>query len=462
MESSKSIRGKAYFVGICGIGMSALAGSFKESGWYVEGSDKAFLPPASDLLKELKIPLKKGYFKENVPEDFDCYVIGNSISSSNEEGRCIIESKKPYYSMSEALNKFFLYKKRVILVTGTHGKTTISSAIGYMLKEIGLSAGYFVGGILKNTMRSYSTGNEFYVVEGDEYETAFFDKRPKFFHFLPEILIINSIEFDHADFYTDIEHIKEAFLELIKRNPTSKILCSSEWGHLKDVVKKSDREVIWYGRGEESLWKPKGFRNGEFLFETSKGKILLKNRYLIGMHNASNLSAVLATVDLLGIELKRVLKVMEGFKGIRRRQEFVGEVKGIKIYDDFAHHPTAVSETIKAFRTSFPESRIICVFEPRTHSSRRKVFEKEYISSLMNAHVVFLLPVYEGSTLKTDEVLSVNNIVNFLRNKGKFAELLDDYDDIIKIKKELRENDIVVFMSSGDMKGMPYSLKNAI
>ncbi len=308
---------KVYLVGICGIGMSALAGMFKESGWHVEGSDKAFFPPASDLLNELKIPLKRGYSKENVPENFDCYVIGNSISSTNEEARHIIESGKPYTSMPEALNNFFLKNKRVILVTGTHGKTTVSSAIGWMLKELGLSAGFFVGGILKNTNRSFSIGEEFYAVEGDEYETSFFDKKPKFFHFSPEILLINSLEFDHADIYKDINHLKGTFLELITRNSSTKILCSSEWEHLKDMVRRSGRDVLWFGRGEESLYKPVEVKNGEFIFETPNGRIVVKNRYLIGMHNASNFSAVIAVAALLGLDLNRVVSAMEEFKGVR-------------------------------------------------------------------------------------------------------------------------------------------------
>jgi len=461
LEKRESIK-KAYLVGICGIGMSALAGMLKESGWYVEGSDKAFLPPASDLLNQLKIPLKKGYSKENVPENFDCYIIGNSVSSSNEEAKYIIETNKYFTSMPEALNRFFLRGKRVILVTGTHGKTTLSSSIGWMLKEMGFSAGFFVGGILKNTFRSYSLGEEFYVVEGDEYDTAFFDKKPKFFHFSPEILIINSLEFDHVDIYRDVEQIKETFLELINRNPHSKILCSSEWDHLKDVIKRSGREVIWYGRGGESRYKPLEFKNGVFLFDTPQGKIVLKNKYLIGMHNASNLSGLLACADVLGLDLKKVVSVMERFEGVRRRQEFVGEVRGIKIYDDFAHHPTAVAETIKAFRITYPENRIVCIFEPRTNSSRRKVFENEYISSLGLADIVFLLPVYGSSNLNKYEVLSEDFIVTSLKMNGKTAEILNGYNDIFKIRSYLVEGDVVVFMSSGDLNGMPNSLLKAL
>lgn len=461
MEKSEFIK-KAYLVGICGIGMSALAGMLKEAGWYVEGSDKAFLPPASDLLNELQIPLKKGYSKDNVPENFDCYIIGNSISSSNEEARYIIETSKPFTSMPEALNRFFLKGKRVILVTGTHGKTTLSSAIGWMLKEMGFSAGFFVGGILKNTLRSYSLGKEFYVVEGDEYDTAFFDKRPKFFHFSPEILILNSLEFDHADIYRDVEQIKETFLELINRNPSSKILCSSEWGHLKDVVKNSGREVVWYGRKEESKYKPVEFKKGELLFDTPAGRITLKNENLMGMHNASNISGLLACADILGLDLKEVASVMERFKGVRRRQELIGEAEGIRVYDDFAHHPTAVAETLKAFRFIYPENRLVCVFEPRTHSSRRRLFEKDYVSALELADLVFLLPVYGGSNLKKDEVLSEDFIVTSIKMKGKIAELLNGYNDISTIKEYLRPQDIVVFMSSGDLNGMPYSLLKAI
>jgi len=461
LEENNPIK-KAYLLGICGIGMSGLAGMLKESGWYVEGSDRVFLPPALDLLNELNIPLKKGYSKENVPENFDCYIIGNSISSSNEEARYIIETNKPFTSMPEALNNFFLRGKKIILITGTHGKTTLSSVIGWMLKEIGLSVGFFVGGILKNTSRSYSLGEEFYVVEGDEYDTAFFDKSPKFFHFSPEILIINSLEFDHADIYKNIDQIKETFLELIKRNPAAKIICSSEWEHLREVVQRSGRNVIWYGRGEESMYKPIEVKNGEFLFDTPKGRILLKNGYLIGMHNASNLSGMLACADILGLDLNKVASVMEEFKGVRRRQEFVGEVRGIKIYDDFAHHPTAVAETIKAFRSIYPENRIVCIFEPRTNSSRKKIFEKDYVYALGHADLVFLLPVYGSSNLKKDEVLSEYFIITSLKNEGKIAEILDGYDDIFKIKPLLKENDVVIFMSSGDMNGMPYSLLKAL
>jgi UDP-N-acetylmuramate: L-alanyl-gamma-D-glutamyl-meso-diaminopimelate ligase len=231
---------------------------------------------------------------------------------------------------------------------------------------------------------------------------------------------------------------------------------------LKDVIKRSGREVIWYGRGGESRYKPLEFKNGVFLFDTPEGKIVLKNKYLIGMHNASNLSGLLACADVLGLDLKKVVSVMERFEGVRRRQEFVGEVRGIKIYDDFAHHPTAVAETIKAFRVTYPGSRIVCVFEPRTNSSRRRVFEKDYISAFGHADIVFLLPVYGSLNTKKDEVLSENFIITSIKNKGKIAEILNGYNDIFKIKARLREKDVVVFMSSGDMNGMPYSLLNAL
>lgn len=442
--------------------MSALAGMFHEDGWSVEGSDRVFHPPASELLKSLKIPLKDGYRKENVPMDCEIYVIGNSISANNEEARFIIERGFPYLSMAEALQRYFLNGKRIILVTGTHGKTTTTSIIGWGLRALGFSAGYFVGGILKNTGKSYSTGNDFYVVEGDEYETAFFDRSPKFLHFKPEIIIINSLEFDHADFYRSIEEVKSAFRELIRKNPSSKLFCCEGWRFLHEIIQELDAEVEWYGPGERSFWKPLSWGNGEFLFETPLGKISVKNRYLSGRHNASNLSAFLAVAHFLKIDIEKASSVLGEFQGVRRRQEFIAEVNGIKIYDDFAHHPTAVSVTLDAFREIFPERRLIVVFEPRTHSSRRKVFEDDFISAFSRGDVLFFLPVYGASSLSPGEVLSLERMVEILRKRGKSAILLDGYGDVSKIVEHLERGDVVIFMSSGDMNGMPVRLANAL
>ncbi|HLG20392.1 MAG TPA: Mur ligase family protein, partial [Bdellovibrionota bacterium] len=346
-----------HLMGIGGTGMVSLAGMFQETGWNVRGSDSKIYPPTSTELERLKIPVAEGYKPENLQPPPDLVIVGNVVSRGNPEVEALLKTSIPYTSMAQALAKYFLEGRRSVVVAGTHGKTTTTSLLAWILLKGGRDPGLFVGGMPKNFGQGYRIGSgEPFVVEGDEYDTAFFEKSPKFLHYTPQDVIITSIEFDHADIYRDLDHVIEQFEKLVALLPKEGTLLA--WGG-SDTVKKicskrKDGEPQYYGCDSCHDWRALDTRvtsTGTAFDVEYQGKILTHiESPLLGKHNVLNAVAAIGMATKLGVNPEDSLKAVSTFEGIRRRQEFLGEARGVRVYDDFAHHPTAVAETLAAFR----------------------------------------------------------------------------------------------------------------
>ena len=370
-----------YLIAICGTGMAALAGLLKKAGYSVTGSDTNIYPPMSILLNDAGIEIFPGYKKENIFKDIDLVIIGNAVSKTNEEVQAVIEAGIPYTSFPAALSQFFLEGKKSLVVTGTHGKTTTTSLLSWVLESSNRKPGFMVGGWLKNFDTNYQVSQgEYFVTEGDEYDSAFFDKGPKFLHYRPDASILTSIEFDHADIFNDLEQIKQVFRDyvgLIK--PNSVMLVKSDDNNIREVIKSASCNIETYGYDEAAEWRIESYR-----FEKGFGHFSLsfKNRHrgdfelaMMGRHNVENAAAVAGLCFNLGLTKDEINEGFRTFKGVKRRQEIVGEKKGITVIDDFAHHPTAIDLTIDAVKKAYLGQKVWAVFEPRSATSRRKIFE---------------------------------------------------------------------------------------
>ena len=457
-----------HLIAVCGTGMSALAGMFKEKGFRVTGSDQNVYPPISDILNEQGIEIRVGYKPENLADKPGLVIVGNAVSRNNPEIEALLQSKIPYLSMPQALKEFFLKGKKKIVVAGTHGKTTTSSIAAWVLEACGKDPGFLIGGIPNNFERNYKLGKgEFFVIEGDEYDTAFFDKGPKFLHYEPDVAIITSIEFDHADIFKDFSHVEEAFKKFIKMIPAEgKLIACAEDRNVMKLFGDASCLKETYGINSEAHWKIKSIKaNREQAFTISRnGGILGKGTTsLLGRHNLLNLLGVFAALMSLDLSMENIIFGLKTFKGIRRRQEVVGEENGITIIDDFAHHPTAVRETIGAFRESYPQRRIWAVFEPRSNSSRRNIFEKEYSEAFLEADKIIIAGVYKPDLLDNEIRFSPQRVVDMLRKKDKEAFCIEKVDDIINhLIKNLKKDDIVLIMSNGGFGGIHRKLLEAL
>ncbi len=451
-EKNKSI----YIIAICGTGMSALAGLLKKSGRSVIGSDTNIYPPVSDLLDKYGIEIKPGYKKENVPSDADLIIIGNAVSKTNPEAEAAIESGIRYVSFPEALGEYFLQDNKSLVVVGTHGKTTTSSLLAWMLEGTGQKPGFLIGGWLKNfdSNYGYPEGN-YFVVEGDEYDTAFFDKGPKFLHYRPYASVLTGIEFDHADIYDNLEQIQDNFRKFVSIiNPQGFLLVEDSKKNMENVLDAASCQIETYGFSESADWEIKNYTHsdgiGTFsLFYNQKlaGDFSLP---MIGQYNVQNGAAVAAMGLKLGISPNAINDALLKFKGIKRRQEIVGVKNNIIVMDDFAHHPTAIKLTIDAVCEAYPGRRVWAVFEPRSATSRRNLFQKELPESLMAADKIILTKLFSPHKIKPENRFDLSNAVKDLNNKGKDAYLIPEVEDIIDyIVYNNKPGDIILIMSSG-------------
>jgi len=458
-----------HLIAICGTGMSALAGMFKEKGFKVTGSDQNVYPPISDLLKEQGIEVRIGYKASNLGDKPDLVIVGNAVSRNNPEVEALLGTKISYLSMPQALSGFFLKGKRTIVVAGTHGKTTTSSIIAWVLEVSGKEPSFLIGGIPKNFGKNYKLGKgDFFIIEGDEYDTAFFDKEPKFLHYEPDVAILTSIEFDHADIYKDFSQVESAFRKFIHKIPSnSKLIICAEDKNVMRLSKEGICSLESYGIDSKSDWKLEKTEgsNGRSLFRVSyKGDVFSNGiTTLIGKHNLLNLLGAIAALNSLGLSMEEINNGIKSFQGVKRRQEIVGKVNGITVIDDFAHHPTAVRETIRAFKESYPERCIWAVFEPRSNSSRRNIFEKEYSEAFLEADKIIIARVYNQDLLDEKIRLSPQKVIDTLRNRGKEAFYIEKVEDIIShLIKNLKKDDIVLIMSNGGFGGIHNKLLDAL
>ncbi len=443
-------------MGICGTGMASLAGMLKKSGYHVTGSDQNVYPPMSDFLKELSIPIMTGYSPENLSPRPDLVVVGNVITRMNPEAVALCRLGLPYLSFPQALKEFSFRSKKSIVVSGTHGKTTTSSMATWVLERAGLDPGFMIGGIPKNFSSNFKLGSgDYFVIEGDEYDTAFFDKGPKFLHYDPWVAILTSIEFDHADIYRDLEHVKESFRKLIRLIPsTGRIIANADDPIVSAEIKAAKCTVISYGFSSGASFSAKEISirdDYSHLVIRKEGSEYLSLRTPIyGRHNISNLLSVVALADFIGIRPEALSDAVETFQGVRRRQEIVGEKRGVLVLDDFAHHPTAVRETIAAVKARYPQRRVIAVFEPRSNSSRRNIFQARYAESFDGADRVMIPEPPMTEKIPPEERFSSQRLVEDLEKRGLSASYFQNTDRLLDaMRNDAREGDVFLIMSNG-------------
>ncbi len=451
-EKVKSV----HLTAICGTGMGAMAGMLKEAGFEVTGSDHHVYPPMSTFLAQRGIQIAEGFRPENLSHQPDLVVVGNAVSKDNPEVVRMFEMGLPFCSLPQALNRFFIHGKAALAVTGTHGKTTTSALLAWVLSMAGLDPGFMVGGILKNFDSNYNIGKgPYFVVEGDEYDTAFFDKGPKFLHYTPSRAILTGVEFDHADIYRDIDHVRKAFRDFVTAMPEESLLVvCDETPTLGELMSQASCWTTTYGFEHTSPWQLKNVSIDppwSHLEVTVRGKPFGRFRTrLIGRHNALNVLSVIAVADDLRIPQDLISEALETFEGIKRRQEVRGIKRNITVIDDFAHHPTEVRETLAAIRAFYAGRRIIAVFEPRTNSSRRKVFQKVYTGSFRDADLICIRQPPLLEKIPPQERFSSEELTQDLRNQGKGASCFPHTDAIIDYLVTVAEpNDIIVVMSNG-------------
>lgn len=480
-----------HFMGICGTAMASLAGLLHSRGFKVTGSDQNVYPPMSTQLESLGIKILQGYKKENLlanPQGRpDLVIVGNVISKTFEEAQTLLTAPElgnvPFMSLPQAMGSLVIQDRHSVVVAGTHGKTTTTSMNAFIADRLGLKPGFMVGGIPKNFGQSYRVGEgDWFIIEGDEYDTAFFDKGPKFLHYRPKSVILNSIEFDHADIYRDLEHVKESFLKLIDLIPKDGVLVACEDEEtIRDVLsrRRADLEkrgvrVITFGleRGEYQAHDLKpvpvtitGSKEVAVRLGTSftykhvpTAAAMTVEIPMIGSYNVKNALATLALWEHLGFSADKVSGLFHGFEGVKRRQEILGTPGGITVIEDFAHHPTAVRETIRTVQTQYPKAHVYSIFEARSATSRRNVFQKEYADAFIDAATQSLLlpPPFNLAGLPEDQRFSTELLLQELHGKKIDAKVFDGgVPEIVSdVKKRARPGDVILVMSNGGFDGI--------
>jgi UDP-N-acetylmuramate: L-alanyl-gamma-D-glutamyl-meso-diaminopimelate ligase len=438
--------------------MAPLAVMLKAAGHEVTGSDQAAFPPMSEVLARSGIEILKGFSPDYLDPAPDLVVVGNAVPSSNPEAEAAEAARLPKMSFPEALSRFFLAERKSLVVSGTHGKTTTTGMLASALQVAGLDPGFLVGGLVRDLGDFAKAGSgEFFIVEGDEYDSAYFDKRPKFVHYRPHAAILTSIEFDHADIYRDLDHVKSAFSDLVDLVPAgSPIIACSDYPAVVEVLARAAAKPVTYGLGGEGDWQVRGAGAAE--------STPVRMR-LGGAMNALNGLAVFALCRELGIDTSAVLEALSGYEGAARRQEVVGRPGGIVVIDDFAHHPTAVLSTLGAIRGAYPGKRLVAVFEPRSNTSRRAVFQDRYLEALSGADLIAISEVFAKANdpLTPEQMLSTERLVEQLSAQGRSAWSAEGPEAILeRLAAEVRAGDVVVCMSNGAFGGLPRKLVAAI
>jgi UDP-N-acetylmuramate: L-alanyl-gamma-D-glutamyl-meso-diaminopimelate ligase len=458
-----------HLMGVCGTAMASLAGLFKTLGAEVTGSDQNVYPPMSTQLEKLGIKIKEGYKKENLIPRPDLVIVGNVISKTMEEAQALLATDIPYTSLPKAIGEYVIENRHSIVVSGTHGKTTTTSMMAWIAETVGEKPGFLIGGIPRNYDFSFKIpkGN-FFVIEGDEYDTAFFDKVPKFVHYKPKSVILTSVEFDHADIYNDISDVKKAFNLLMDLVPQDGNLISwAEGEHVVEAAARSKcKNKFSYGLNKGDFQaKNIVFKNEfcEFDIEFKNQKIDHLKVEVFGKHNILNALATYALSKTLGWDLAKVKKGLETFEGVKRRQEIIGTPNNITVIEDFAHHPTAVDLTIESIKERYKNQKVFALFEPRSATSRRNIFQDDYVNAFTRADVTILPDVYNVQSLKEDERLSPQVIIDELKAKGKEAHLIPNVDDIVGfLKKNAKSGDVILIMSNGAFGGIYQKLLKAL
>jgi UDP-N-acetylmuramate: L-alanyl-gamma-D-glutamyl-meso-diaminopimelate ligase len=455
-----------HLIGICGTAMASLAGLLQISGHRVTGSDAAVYPPMSDLLQSLGITAMQPYGPANLMPRPDLVVVGNAISRGNPELEAALEMRLPLRSMADLLHEEFLLMRTPLVVAGTHGKTTTSSMLAWIFETAAqtdrrYTPSFLIGGVVENFGVSFALrDSKYFVLEGDEYDTAFFDKGPKFLHYFPQSIILTHVEFDHADIYASLAEVKTAFRRLVNLVPANgRIIAFDGHENVDECVAHAFSPVERYGFKPDSTWRLANFTQTP---EHTHWAVLRDGRPwadftmpMAGEHNALNATAAAALAAGEGIAPEIIAQALATFRSVKRRLEVRAIVRGITVIDDFAHHPTAIRETLRALRAQYPKSRLWAVLEPRSNTLRRNVFAKELADSLALADKIVLADVFQASNIPPAERLHPELVVAGLQQHGLSARLLPDADAIVSaIAPELQPGDVVAILSNGGFGGI--------
>ncbi|MBC7372124.1 MAG: UDP-N-acetylmuramate:L-alanyl-gamma-D-glutamyl-meso-diaminopimelate ligase [Bdellovibrionaceae bacterium] len=461
--------GHIHLLGICGTAMASLAGLLKDRGFEITGSDSNPYPPMSTQLESLGIQILKGYKASNLQPKPDFIIVGNVISAGNEEAQEMVKLGIPFTSLPKAMGEFIIADKECINISGTHGKTTATSLMSWIAEVCGEKPGFLIGGIPKNFAQSFrNPEKKFFIIEGDEYDTAYFDKVPKFIHYKPKHVILTSVEFDHADIYKDLDAVKAAFRTLIHMTPAdgTLIACADDKNVMELYKESKCKNSFTYGikGGDFKTTITKESADGiEFKIQF-KGEVL--GPYLVqmsGEYNILNATAVVALSHVLGFAPEKIKEALRTFQGVKRRQEILGEPNGILVIEDFAHHPTAVRETVKGIQKKYPERKVFSIFEPRSATSRRKIFQQDYVEAFRGAHEVMLAQAFDQAKISNEDRFSSEELVADLQKSNVKAGVFETADSIVAaLKARAKRGDVVLIMSNGGFDGIYGKLLKAL
>ena len=459
---------RIHLIGVCGTAMATLAALLKSRGYDVRGSDQNVYPPMSDFLIQQGITLLQGYSADHISAELDLVVVGNAISRGNLELEEVLDRKIRYCSLPEAVRDHFLWASRAIVITGTHGKTTTTSIAGWLLAHGGADPSVFIGGIAENFESSYRIGGgRDFVIEGDEYDSAFFDKTAKFLKYLPDIAVVNNIEFDHADIYPDLDAIRLAFRRLVNLVPRrGLLLLGADNADALALRNHAHCKVETFGLSKGADWQAHDLEvsavSTRFGVRRAGATVGTFDLPLLGAYNVRNALAAIAVGAATGLNTDTMAAGLRAFKGVRRRLQHRGTASGVAVYDDFAHHPTAIAETLQGVRSAYPGRRIWAIFEPRSATSCRRVFQSDFAKALARADHVVLPAVYR-STLPENERLSTEVLIADLKAAGVDARFIPDTADIVRtVAEDARSGDLVIVMSNGGFDNIHQKLLSAL
>jgi UDP-N-acetylmuramate: L-alanyl-gamma-D-glutamyl-meso-diaminopimelate ligase len=463
-----------HLIGICGTAMASLAGMLQARGHRVTGSDLNVYPPMSTMLQALGINVLHGYKAEHLTPAPDCVIVGNAIPRGNPEVEETLSRKLLYRSQAEVVKEEFIRGRHSLAVAGTHGKTTTTSIAAWVIDQGALDPSFLIGGVAQNFGASFRvTNSDYFIIEADEYDTAYFDKGPKFMHYLPELAIVNNIEFDHADIYPNLDAVKLAFRRFMNLVPgNGRLIAGWDSPNVRAVVEsfgqKLFTQVETFGLDQSARWQ---LRNADFTGALSRFEVFCENQWwgefqtpLLGEFNLLNCLAVIIAADAWGVSKESIQTALASFQNVKRRAEVRGEVCGVLVIDDFAHHPTAVRETLNALRTRYRARRLIAVFEPRSWSSRLAVFQQDYAEAFAAADYVIISEVFDSQKVtEKGRALDTKALIDAISQQGKPAFALPDADRIVAhLAPELREGDVVAVMSNGAFGGIHEKIMDAL
>jgi UDP-N-acetylmuramate: L-alanyl-gamma-D-glutamyl-meso-diaminopimelate ligase len=463
-----------HLIGICGTAMASLAGMLQARGHRVNGSDAAAYPPMSDVLAGLGIPLMQPYAESNLEPRPDLVIVGNAISRGNVELEYVLDTRIPFTSMAAVLHDEFLTGREPLVIAGTHGKTTTTSMLAWIYEVASrtraeFAPSFLIGGVAENFGTSFMVRETRpFILEGDEYDTAFFDKGPKFLHYFPDAAILTHVEFDHADIYPDLAAVKTAFKRLVNLIPRrGRVVAFDGSENVSECVGKAFCAVERYGFGLDSHWRVKDMRHEGGVTHWTlmrAGEVFAELRLpMAGEHNALNATAAAALASGQGVPVAAIVEALATFRSVKRRLEVRAEVNGVTIIDDFAHHPTAIRETLRALRTAYAGRRIWAVLEPRSNTLRRNVFEEALVESLALADRSVLAAVFKSEAIPAAERLHPENVATALRARGFESAVYADADAIVAaIVPELKAGDVVAILSNGGFGGIYEKLPKAL